>query len=480
MKHSFLLISVMAVAAISACTKQPIVDVQSYVPSSTSSYIYTVSASTLGTKSDYDAGGHFTWSAGDAISVLFHNGDDNQFFTLTTSGTGSSATFSGEITAGYEIGASDGTAGDQKIWALFPASANHSYTAGELPSFYVQPEIDFSATHFSANLPMCALLAAEGPISFSNMSAAYKFIISDLDVSRVRLSVSNQTTFGLSGSWPVYDAGGTYIVNYGYADPGSAKSCLSLTSDVTSKTAVFYVPCVHWGTLQPIVTIYDADTDFVLKRLTANKANSNPDIGHVQPISISAPGSGAALLSQFGIDWAAVDMYPLDDMKDAFPSSTDRISEWKVTSDATNIYFYFKIPSSVPTTRGVWESYINAGYDTDNNSKTGGDNGYGLGGGLEAYSIIFPFTNAAGDPVTYRAGARDDNKTKVYNSGTSTFDQTSSGVVATYGSTVGSDSYVEARIPREHLGSPAASSTIRINVSFGSSATGAQTISLVD
>lgn len=479
MKKLYIPMMLMAIAAIASCEKQSVVIDEPETGNGT--YIYTIQAGVPEVKTSYaDGTGAFSWSSGDAISVLFHKGDDNKFFTLTTTGTGSSASFSGAIDDGYEIGASDGDGSDKKIWALFPASANHTYTAGELPTFYVQPEVDFSATHFSANIPMCALLAAEGTISFENMVSAYKFVISDLDVTKVKLLVSNQTTFGLSGSWPVYDASGTYIVNYGYASPGSANSCLSLTSNVTSKTAVFYVPCVSWGTFQPIVTLYDANTDFVLKRMTASKSIDNPAIGSVKPVTISAPGTGAALLSEFGIDWATIDMYPLDNEKDAFPSSTDRISEWKVTSDATNIYFYYKIPSSVPTTRGVWDSYINAGYDTDNNAGTGGDNGYGLGGGLEAYSIIFPFTNNAGDPVTYRAGARSDNKTKVYNSSTSTFDQTSSSVVATYGSTVGSYSYVEARIPREKLGSPAANSTIRINVSFGSSATGSQTITLVD
>ena len=196
MKRFSLYMLIMAAAVVAACQVEPVDELSSNDPETPvvpevqkGTYTYTINASIkedeapaeVALKSDYDGDGHFSWSSGDAISVLFHNGDDNKFFTLTTTGTGSSASFSGEIETGYTIGASDGDGSDKKIWALFPASANHSYTAGSNPSFYVQPSVDFSATHFSANIPMYALNEAEGNLSFTNLASTYKFIVTGIN-----------------------------------------------------------------------------------------------------------------------------------------------------------------------------------------------------------------------------------------------------------------------------------------------------------
>ena len=137
----------MAAAVVAACQVEPVNDLNSNDPDTPvvpevqkGTYTYTINASIkeeeqpaeVAVKSDYDASGNFSWSSGDAISVLFHKDTDNKFFTLTTTGTGASASFSGEIEVGYTIGASDGTVGNQKIWVLFPASSSHSYTAASL------------------------------------------------------------------------------------------------------------------------------------------------------------------------------------------------------------------------------------------------------------------------------------------------------------------------------------------------------------
>ena len=110
MKRYFLIIMMMAAAVISSCTKQTFDENQPNVDSETTTYIYTVSANTTVTKTDYDSDGKFEWSDGDAISVLFNNGTDNKFFTLTlTDGAGTNtASFSGEVETGYEIGGTDG------------------------------------------------------------------------------------------------------------------------------------------------------------------------------------------------------------------------------------------------------------------------------------------------------------------------------------------------------------------------------------
>ena len=483
MKHYIIPMMLMAAAALASCEKQNIVNEPD---TQKATYTYTISASApemealnaagaaqAPTRTDYSAGGTFSWSAGDAISVLFHKGDDNKFFTLTTTGSGANATFSGSIDADYEIGASDGTVSDKKIWALFPASANHTYTAGSNPTFYVQPSVDFSATYFSANIPMYALLTDEGTLSFQNLASTYKFNIKNLDnsVNKVRIQVSNQTTYGLSGSWPIHN---DKYINFGYADPGSAKSCLSYTANVSENAVSFYVSCRYYGTFQPILTIYDAETGFVLKKVTATVAKTPNYMNKVWPIAIAAPGTGSPLLSEFGINWGGLDMYPADDSKDSFPGDGERIIDWKVTSDATNIYFYYKTSSAVAQSRGVWNAYIVTGFDTDNDSATGEDGSYGLGSGFEARSIAYPFSNSAGDPVSFYAPGSPNSSSQIKCpiSGSST------AYVATNGSANGEYAYVEICVPREHIGSPASSSTIRVRNAYGSTSCAAQTITL--
>lgn len=340
----------MAVAALASCEKQTSPVEQKAIQEK--SYVYTISAiapdmvddsapAQAPTRTDYDASGNFSWSAGDAISVLFHNGATNKFFTLTTTGSGATASFSGEIEAGYTIGASDGDELDKKIWALFPASTSHTYTAGSNPTFYVQPSVDFTATHFSANIPMYDLVASEGTaLSFKNLCSAYKFTVSNLDVSKVTFIVSNQVTYALSGSVPIAEDGGGYYLNQGWSASGSPERSQTYISDVNAKTATFYVPCRHYAAaFQPIITIKDYNTGFTIKTLTATKATAISDKGSVKPITISAPGTGSALVSAYGINWGSVTCEAVGSTGDG----VDAIRKIKATADDTYLYVYLEV-----------------------------------------------------------------------------------------------------------------------------------------
>ena len=288
MKQIHLSWLLVAAAVITACQKErsetePIVE--------KATYVYSVKAtisSDAETRTDYDADGKFSWTAGDQISVLFHDGEIDRFFTLTADAAGATATFSGTIERGFIIGASDGNADDLKIWALYPASDKHSYVAGSNPSFHVNPSVDFTETGFSANIPMYGLLAEEGAFSFKNLTSTYKFIVKDLDpsVEKVKFVVYNQETYGLSGSWPIH-AGEIYL-NYDYATPGSEKSTLTFISNVTDGQAVFYVPTRYWGKFQPVIRVYDADSDELLKEVSAGKSVQPTSLTKVPQIVISA------------------------------------------------------------------------------------------------------------------------------------------------------------------------------------------------
>lgn len=435
------------------------------------------------TKTTYASDQTFAWSAGDQISVLFHKDDDNQFFTLTnTTGAGATATFSGAVTKGYTLGASDtGTK-----WALFPASAAHSYGGSDAVSFNEIADNDYTApgAHFSVNIPMYAHGDGSDNFVFKHLTGCYKLTFTNIPaaVKKVKLTAENiGNGYYLSGNSPILEDGGTYYLN---CYTGSGSKIVSYTQNVSAGEVSFYIPYRSWEKLTPKFTLQNmtdgASKYFTILQLSAVKAitqsASLTKMVTLAPYDISAYGEGSPFISQLGVEWGGIDMYPADDSKAAFPGDGERIVDWKATSDASYVYFFLKITASVPQTRGVWESYISTGYDLDNNDTTGGDNGYSLGGGFEAYSIIFPFTNAAGDPVTFRSGARSDNKTKVYDAGA--FTQTSSSEVATYGALAGDYAYVEVRVPRSRIGSPASSSTIRLRMSFGYTASAAQTITL--
>ena len=285
MKQSHLSWLLMAAAVITACEKER---VETEPAIEKAPYVYSVKAtisSEDATRTDYDASGKFSWTAGDQISVLFNNGSENKFFTLTADAAGASATFTGTIDAGYTIGALDGTDDDAKIWALYPASENHTYADGTA-SFYVQPEVDFTVTGFSANIPMYDLLTAEGEFSFKNLACTYKFTVKNLDagINKVKFTVSNQETRGLSGLWPIDNS--EKFINYNWTADGDNKRTLTYINNVTDGQAVFYVSCRYYGSFKPDITISDAESNSVLKQFTASTAQTPGNMKKVQPIAL--------------------------------------------------------------------------------------------------------------------------------------------------------------------------------------------------
>lgn len=334
-------------------------------------------------KTDYDASGKFSWSAGDAISVLFNNGTTDKFFTLTTTESGATATFKGEVEDGYELG----------TIALFPASDNHTYDAGAI-SFYVQPEVDFTTSHFSANIPMLGSIEGES-ITFENIACTYKFIVKDLDnsVNKVKFSISNQTTYALSGSWPISTGSDPYI-NYNYASPGTENSCLAYTANAVNNQAVFYVSCRYWGNFQPKITIYDAETNAVLKEVVASASKQPTYKNKVQPISISAPGTGeppfvpAITIDGDMSDWAGITTGVTSS------ASPGVYQEFKVTYDEQYLFFYTKRDNR----DDIWAKggYVYYDLDTDGDSTTGiSKDGCP---GLEAWMYLKPWGGSASAP----------------------------------------------------------------------------------
>lgn len=461
MRHSYIpFIIIAGIALLSSCAR--VSEIEQPTEAQKGTYTYTLSAGSQDTKTSYDAEGHFSWTAGDAISVLFHNGETNKFFTLTTSNSGALASFTGEIEKGYEIGASTGNSFDKKIWALFPASDYHTYTAAnDSVSFYVQPEVDFTTTHESANIPMYDLVASEeGELYFKNLASTYKFVVNGIKdgVSKVRFTVYNKTTFGLSGIWAIrYDD--KYFVNYGYANPGvSEKSFLTYVSNVADGSASFYVSCHGtYGTFQPYITITNVATGVTIKSFDAAVAKSLNDVLTVPVITldVSVENGGDYFEPEIKIDDSIDDW---EDVPHVFaPANDTHIKEWKYTKDSRNLYILYK----VPTTDMSASNYIYVGVDTDNNSETGGNASGNLGSGMEYYTWFKPWINDGG---IRNLNGVPELEFKHYNSDGKAWESASNSLIVG-GGTVDSYNYVEVQIPLADIGSP--SGQIRISHSFG-------------
>ena len=208
----------------------------------------------------------FSWSNGDRISVLFHKGSDNKFFTLSTQTVnGATATFSGMIESGYEPGA----AGTGAHWALYP-EAEHSFD-GDFPTFNMPGTFDYASDHFYALVPMYAQSEDGRSFAFKRLCGTYKFSFTGITSSKVRFVVENQNTHQLSGSFPIKKSSYNDIyTDQNWCAAGSDERKLTFIENVTSGQAVFYVPFRAWeSTFKPILSLYDADSGSQLFSKTA-------------------------------------------------------------------------------------------------------------------------------------------------------------------------------------------------------------------
>ena len=239
------------------------------------------------TRTLYEGDKTFSWIEGDEISVLFHSGSDNKFFTLTAQSGGSSATFKGLITNGYTIGSSD----TGQKWALYPA-ASHTYAAKPSTGTYAhdqivwfnQPETVDLTSGFSANIPLAALGSDSGSFVFKPACSVAKFSFSGIEASTVSFTVTSQTTHALSGLFPCKEGGYYLFWNPQYADPGT--NSIKFIENVSDGKAVFYVPFPGWGAsgFQPILSLKDNATGKTIYSATAKKglpADATSSLGQI-------------------------------------------------------------------------------------------------------------------------------------------------------------------------------------------------------
>lgn len=451
------------------------------------------------TKTAYSEDRYFSWTTGDKISVLMNNGSANEFFTFTATESGSkTSNFEADVLDGYDY---FGSVEDGTKWALYPASDEHVFNNDwtnvkcykicfDLPS-----EIDLS-TNFSVNIPMYALGDGSNDYTFSPITHAFKFTFKvAAGINKVKLTLNQASGYYLSGKSPIRTDSGTFLACEPRSDNGSSVGLcnreLSIIRTVetvgSDRLATFYVPYRIYQSFTPSITLYNMDNgytlleaDFVWKDRNddglvddkdALKAGDQSSITIMPLADVTAKGLGSPTSPyKFGIDWDTIDMYPDDPAKEAYPSATSRILDWKVTADATYVYFLYRM--SKTGEKAYSEGYIITGFNNDN-AATGGTN-YGQTG-LEYYSLTYPFTNASVGSPTFVAGNISSYKIYPYDSA-GTRGSSTGNIPDTYGFVNGDDAIIEYRVARSHIGSP--SGTITVDNSCGSEHTGSQTITL--
>ncbi len=325
-----------AVAAVAACSKNA-----DPIESGTHEFVLEASMSMDGTvtRTAYANDVTFSWSDGDQISVLFHKGDENQFFTLTTSSVnGNTATFRGAVTDGWEIGASD----TGKKWALYPA-AEHSYANG-IVTYYIPAETDFTASHYSANIPLAAEGDADNAFTFKPAAGAFKFTFVGIkDANKVRFTVNQiGSTHKLSGAFAMKEGGYVLYWSPKWGEIDSPANRISFVANVENETAVFYVPFAAWDkTFQPELKLTDAETDATLYSATAKAAFPECLLTRLV-VTPEIPVQGAVAWkfeSSFGIDWSTASASAAG----RSDSPYDAIRVMKAQADASKLYLYFEV-----------------------------------------------------------------------------------------------------------------------------------------
>lgn len=159
---------------------------------------------------------------------------------------------------------------------------------------------------------------------------------------------------------------------------------------------------------------------------------------------------------------------------------------WKYTSDANNVYFFYKITASKIKCNDTdftykWRRYIYIGFDTDNNAATGQTSG--LPGGLtivgcEANALVYPFRGTAPAADAYPEGVEgvngvDEESWIKLADGTTTESK-----ITAFGYRDGDYFYLEIGVPRAGIGSPAAGSKVNVQFSFSWDLSDTETIIL--
>lgn len=253
------------ILAMVACSREEAVTTQQEPEVEPGYKVLTIQASQSDfTKTSYANDKAFSWSVGDEISVLCHNGEEDFWQTFKATTAAATSTFTATVPSGVTTGNSSGNRA-----AMYPASSEHGTSFWGL-SFHIPAERDFRASsggHTSAAIPMMAIGTDSDSYSFVNLTGAAKFSFTGLSCQSVKF-VFTVGSVKLNGSYNVFDYNETSAVGarWNAANAGSeSEKTVTYYGDVVDGKVSFYLPYATggiWG--YSTLTLTNAETGAVL------------------------------------------------------------------------------------------------------------------------------------------------------------------------------------------------------------------------
>lgn len=294
----------------------------------------------------------FSWTAGDQISVLCNDGNENFWQTFTAASTAAVSRFTATVANDVEMGPLDGS----KKVALFPASASHVYTSESNISFHIPAEKDFrsaSGGHTSADVPMFAWGDSDDNYAFANIAGAVKFSFSGVPTSTAKLVFHNTCHLKLNGTYALSLNADAQNVSWSAANTETAsEETVTMYGDVSAGNVSFYVPYAT-GTLWAYNTLTLSDP------ATGTVFYSNNQVGQIAvtknsiAVTPTLPAVVPSFASAYGIDWSGI--AAAENTNDTYPA----ITKMKATGDANYLYLYMEVDASAVVKDHVYDHYFN-------------------------------------------------------------------------------------------------------------------------
>lgn len=445
MKKIYLLFAAIGAFLAVSCNEELRIDVE---PVQAGRKVVTLSATIEdGTKTTYAGGTTFSWTSGDKISVLTSKTVDAvttyKFEEFTANSTGSTSTFTGTIDEGFAL----------SNYALFPASASHSYSGSNL--YFDIPKTKDCTGTFSADLPMVGK-KNDGVYNFTHCSGAAKITVNNIPAKYTAVTFAF-TSGGvkMSGAFSTFgDGAGHYKWNPDNAADATEKGYTRKVS-VSNGSATVYVPYgidgTIWSGSSLSVTGHDGVNDDVLY--------SNASLKAIGPFSRATviPLTPLNINRLKYIDWtdSGVSTFSKGDYN-------YRMEEWKATSDSYYVYFRFqlaawKIPADPSGT------YFYTGYNTNGVAGDGvapvWPTNLEIEPDIEALTLLYPFVSSDGTTIVFKDGVDNDGFIRCPA-------DTDTGKLTTTGSQPGTLAegqyvYVAFSVPRSKIGSPSGTITVQ-------------------
>lgn len=318
----------------------------------------SIRASIGSTRADYSPAGAFSWTAGDAIDVLYTDGD-YQIYTLTTEESGSMVSFTGTV-SGTE-------GGNYQMLAVYPSGLLGGIWGGDQREGYsvvVPAEVEGSGASY---VPMIAAVSKDsftGVYEFRHISAVFRFDVKNIPAEAAYFKVTSHDNGIADIYWPSWDDNGQVYITWANDHSNNLKTYhFSPNADGTFS---FYLP---FGCIQPwnnfSFAFADADGNDLCTRTPTtlgSYAQQTLERNKLYVVSLDASkftqvsgggGSGSGgeggdpsvqiIINGDYSDWDAIQPLASCTNGDSFTA----IKALKVAADDDNVYFYWEVDKAL-------------------------------------------------------------------------------------------------------------------------------------